>query len=162
MLFRSALNHYSVERSIYDGATLPVHVETRLVNFHFDATALQEAFDALAEEENLTDEQKGKLAAKASHISVVVRDTDRIKAICNDIVIHYRSRIAPLGLKAQIVAYDRATCVAYYDEISKLLESGEEATIVMTTAKDDPPEWEKWNLDRDQEEIGRASCRERV
>ncbi len=148
-----ALNHYSVERSIFDGATLPVHVETRLVNFHFDSTALQEAFDQLAQEENLTEEQKGKLAAKASHISVVVRDEDRINAICQDIVNHYRSRIAPLGLKAQIVAYDRATCVAYYNKISSLLQPGEEATVVMTTAKDDPQDWEKWNLEREQEAV---------
>jgi type I restriction enzyme R subunit len=148
-----ALNHYSVERSIYDGATLPVHVETRLVNFHFDAGALQEAFDTLAEEEGLTEEQKGKLSAKASHISVVVRDADRVNAVCEDIVSHYRSRIAPLGLKAQIVAYDRATCVAYYDTIKSLLNPGEEATVVMTTAKGDPEEWEKWNLEREQEAV---------
>ncbi len=148
-----ALNHYSVERSIYDGATLPVHVETRLVNFHFDAVALQEAFDTLADDEGLTEEQKGKLSAKASHISVVVRDADRVKAVCEDIVSHYRSRIAPLGLKAQIVAYDRATCVAYYDTIKTLLNPGEEATVVMTTAKGDPEEWERWNLEREQEAV---------
>ena len=146
-----ALNHYSVERSIHDGATLPVHVETRLVNFHFSAEALQKAFDDLAEEENLTDEEKGKLAAKASHISVVVRDKDRIEAICKDIVEHYRARIGPLGLKAQIVAYDRATCVAYYDAISQMLEPGEECTVVMTTSKDDPQSWERWNLEREEE-----------
>ena len=146
-----ALNHYSVERSIHDGATLPVHVETRLVNFHFSAEALQKAFDDLAEEENLTDEEKDKLAAKASHISVVVRDEDRIEAICKDIVEHYRARIGPLGLKAQIVAYDRATCVAYYDTISQMLEPGEECTVVMTTSKDDPQEWERWNLEREEE-----------
>ena len=146
-----ALNHYSVERSIHDGATLPVHVETRLVNFHFNGEDLQEAFDELADEENLTEEQRGKLAARASHVSIVVRDKARIEAVCKDIVDHYRSRIAPLGLKAQVVAYDRATCVAYYDAISALLNEGEEATVVMTTAKDDPQEWDKWNIDRDQE-----------
>jgi len=148
-----ALNRYSPERSIHDGATLPVHVETRLVNFHFSKEAMQEEFDRLAEEESLSEEQKGVLAAKASHISVVVRDKDRITAICQDIVSHYRARIAPLGLKAQIVAYDRATCVAYYDAITSLLADGEEATIVMTTAKDDPAEWDQWNLDRDQEAL---------
>jgi type I restriction enzyme R subunit len=142
-----ALNHYSVERSIHDGATLPVHVETRLVNFHFSAAALQEAFDELAKNENLTDEQKDLLAAKASHISVIVRDKDRIEAICADIVKHYRSRIGPLGQKAQIVAYDRATCVAYHNAISALLEPGEECTVVMTTMKDDPAEWDQWNMD---------------
>jgi type I restriction enzyme R subunit len=146
-----ALNRYTVERSIHDGATLPVHVETRLVNFHFNGADLQAAFDELANEENLTDEQRGKLAARASHVSIVVRDEDRINAVCKDIVDHYRARIAPLGLKAQVVAYDRATCIAYYDAISALLNEGEEAAVVMTTVKDDPQEWDKWNLDREQE-----------
>ena len=146
-----ALNHYSVERSIHDGATLPVHVETRLVNFHFNGEDLQAAFDQLADDENLSEEQRGKLAARASHISIVVRDKDRIEAVCKDIVDHYRARIAPLGLKAQVVAFDRATCVAYYDEITKLLNQGEEATVVMTTVKDDPQEWDRWNIDREQE-----------
>jgi type I restriction enzyme R subunit len=142
-----ALNHYSVERSIHDGATLPVHVETRLVNFHFGKEALQEAFDELAKSENLTEEQKDLLAAKASHISVIVRDKDRIEAICADIVKHYRSRIGPLGQKAQIVAYDRATCVASYNAISALLQPGEECAVVMTTMKGDPAEWDQWNMD---------------
>ncbi len=148
-----ALNHYSVERSIYDGATLPVHVETRPVDFHFSKEAMQAAFNILAAKENLTEEQKGFLAAKASEISVVVRDKDRVEAICHDIVTHYRSRISPLGLKAQIVAYDRATCVAYYDAISAMLKEGEEACVVMTTDKGDPADWEKWNLDREQEAV---------
>ena len=155
-----ALNHYSVERSIYDGATLPVHVETRLVDFHFDAQALQEAFDALADEENLDDDERGFLQKKAAHLSVVVRNDERVTAICNDIVTHYRERIAPLGLKAQIVAYDRATCVAYFEELQRLLQPGEEATVVMTTAKDDPPEWSQWDLDRDQEAIAKDRFRD--
>jgi type I restriction enzyme R subunit len=122
-----------------------------LVNFHFNGDDLQAAFDELADDENLSEEQRGKLAARASHISIVVRDKDRIEAVCKDIVDHYRARIAPLGLKAQVVAYDRATCVAYYDAITALLNQGEEAAVVMTTVKDDPQEWDKWNLDREQE-----------
>jgi type I restriction enzyme, R subunit len=146
-----SLNHYSVERSIHDGATLPVHVETRLVNFQFNRDELQKAFDDLADEEKLDEDQRGKLASKASDISIVVRDQDRINAVCKDIVEHYRARISPLGLKAQVVAYDRATCVAYYEAITGLLNEGEEAAVVMTTLKDDPQEWDQWNLDREQE-----------
>ncbi len=88
-----ALNHYSVKRSIHDCATLPVHVETRLVNFHVDGEALQEAFDQLADQENLDDEVRDMLAKKAAHISVVVRDLDHVGAVCDDIVPHYRTRI---------------------------------------------------------------------
>ena len=65
----------------------------------------------------------------------------RIEAVCADIVDHYRAKVAPLGQKAQVVAFDRELCVAYYEAISALLGPGEEATVVMTTAKDDPPEW---------------------
>ena len=148
-----ALNRYSVERSIYDGATLPVHVETRLVNYHLDRDALQEAFDELADEEDLDDDQKKFLTKKAAQLSVVVSDQDRIDAVCRDIVTHYRERMAPLGLKAQIVAYDRATCVAYQHAISALLGEGEESTVVMTTAKTDPDEWAEWDRSRDEEAI---------
>jgi type I restriction enzyme R subunit len=148
---QGALNHYSVERSIHDGATLPVHVETRLVNYHINSVDLQKAFDDLADEEELTEEQRGKLAIRGSHMTIVVRDIDRIQAVCKDIVTHFRARIAPLGLKAQVVAYDRATCVAYYHAITALLNEGEEATVVMTTVKDDPQDWDRWNIDRDQE-----------
>jgi type I restriction enzyme R subunit len=148
---QGALNHYSVERSIHDGATLPVHVETRLVNYHINSVELQKAFDDLADEEELTEEQRGKLAIRGSHMSIVVRDIDRIQTVSKDIVTHFRARIAPLGLKAQVVAYDRATCVAYYHAITALLNEGEEATVVMTTVKDDPQDWDRWNIDRDQE-----------
>ncbi len=146
-----ALNHYSVDRSIADGATLPVHVETRLVRYNLDLEAIQEAFDTVADEEDLTDEQQAYLTAKLSDQSVIARDPDRMDAVCSDIVDHYRSRIAPLGLKAQIVAFDRATCVAYYERISALLDDGEEATVVMSTQKTDPPEWAVWDRDRDSE-----------
>ena len=30
------LNRYSIERSITDGSSVPIHVETRLVDFHID------------------------------------------------------------------------------------------------------------------------------
>ncbi len=156
-----ALNHYSIERSINDGATLPVRVETRLVDFHFDAVALQEAFDGLAEAEGLDEQQQEMLTRKAAHLSVVVRDSDRIAVVCGDIVEHYRERIAPLGLKAQIVVYDRAACVAYHEQISALLEpGGEEATVVMTTAKGDPPEWAQWDRDRAAEAMVKERFRD--
>jgi len=145
------LNHYSVERSIHDGATLPVRVETRPVDYQIDAEALQEAFDELAEEEGLDEEEKKSLTRRAGCLSTVMLDPDRIEAVCSDIVNHYRARIAPLDLKAQVVAYDRATCVAYHEAISALLQDGEEATVVMTTAKDDPVEWDRWDRDRHEE-----------
>jgi type I restriction enzyme R subunit len=145
------LSHYSVERSIADGATLPIHIETRLVDFHIDKAGLDEAFRELAEAESLDEDESGYLARRASRVDTLMKTPARVEAVCLDIVQHYRAKIAPLGLKAQVVAFDRELCARYYEAISALLEPGEEATVVMTTAKDDPPEWAVWDRDRPAE-----------
>lgn len=146
------LNHYSVERSIADGATLPIHIESRLVDFHIDHAALDQAFAELAEAESLDEDQRGYLSRRASRVDTLMKTPARVAAVCKDVVEHYRAKVAPLGLKAQVVAFDRAMCVAYYDAISALLEPGEEASVVMTTAKDDPPSWAIWDRDRPTEQ----------
>ena len=146
------LNHYSVERSIADGATLPIHIETRLVDFHIDQTALDQAFGELAEAEALDEDERGYLARRASRVDTLMKTPARIAAVCADIVEHYRAKVAPLGLKAQVVAFDRELCVAYHEAISALLGPGEEATVVMTTGKQDPGTWAVWERDRATEQ----------
>lgn len=145
------LNHYSVERSIADGATLPIHIETRLVDFTIDKEGLEEAFDELAEQEALDEDQRGYLARRAGRVDTLMKTPDRIKAVCADIVTHYRTKVSPLGLKAQVVVFDRELCVRYHEAISALLGPGEEATVVMTTAKGDPPDWGEWDRERPTE-----------
>jgi type I restriction enzyme R subunit len=147
------LNTYSMERSIADGASVPVHVETRLVNFHLDKTALDEAFIQLAEEEHLSDEEREVLAGRAAHVKTLLLNPERIAAVCEDIVEHYLTKIAPLGTKAQVVAYDRELVVAYKTELDRLLaERGSDRTsaVVMTvgTGKDEPAGWQQYSLDR--------------
>jgi type I restriction enzyme, R subunit len=153
------LNQYSIERSIADGSSVPVHVETRLVDFHIDKEALDEAFEAMAEEEQLDDEQRELLAEKASSAKTFMRNPDRIRTVCSDIVDHYFAKVAPLGMKAQVVAFDRELCVRYHEEIGRLLaERGQDDTakaeVVMTvgTAKDEPLEWrQRYELSREAE-----------
>lgn len=148
------LNHYSVERSIADGATLPVHVESRLVDFHINSEQLDQAFAELAEVEKLTDEEQAVLAKKAGTAGALLATPVRVAAVAADIVTHWRAKMAPLGLKAQVVVYDRALCVAYHEAISALLADGEECTVVMTVSngKDaDPESWAVFSRERDSE-----------
>jgi len=150
------LNAYSIERSIADGASVPVHVETRRVDFHLAAAELDAALAALADEEELTDEQREYLVGKAGGVKTVLLNPDRITEVCTDIVDHYTAKIAPNGLKAQAVAYDRELVVAYQTEINRILaERGlpHETAVVMTvgTSKEEPPEWAAYALTRDQE-----------
>src|ERR1035438_5398979 len=102
----------------------------------------------MAGEEGLTDDERELLADRAAQARTIVRNPDRIRKVCADIVDHYLGKVAPLGLKAQVVAYDRELCVAYYDEITRLLaERGRadeaEAAVVMSTGttKDETAEW---------------------
>jgi type I restriction enzyme, R subunit len=134
------LNSYPPERSIADGATLQVITETRLADLHIDKTALDEAFDAMAEEEGLSDEEKELLARKATRLTTLLKSPERIRKVCEDIVDHFSKRIEPLGLKAQVVCYDRELCVLYQKEMARLLAErgdGWESTVVMTTRDKD-------------------------
>ena len=115
---------------------LQVITETRLVDLHIDQEALDQAFEEMAAEEGLSDDEKEVLARKAARLETLLKAPERISRVCEDIVEHYATRIAPLGLKALVVAYDRELCVLYQDEIARLLgERGEgwESTVVMTT-----------------------------
>lgn len=147
------LNTYSMERSIADGASVPVHVETRLVNFHLDKSELDEAFAQLVEEEGLSDEEREVLANKAASVKALLLNPDRIEAVCRDILDHFEDKIAPVGMKAQVVAFDRELVVAYEQTLTRLIaERGltHEVAVVMTvgTAKDEPKEWANYAVDR--------------
>lgn len=158
------INAYTPDRSIADGATLPLRVEAPRPDLFLDKESLDEAFDDMAAEEGLTEAEKEQLARKATHSKTLFKAEARVKAICADIVDHYYKRIRPLGLKAQIVAFDRELCVTYQQEIQRLLNErgdGHESTVVMTTNdKQDPDEWLVYDRDRAEEAKIKARFRD--
>jgi type I restriction enzyme R subunit len=151
------MSRYTVERSIADGATVPIHVETRLVDSHLDKERLDETFKEMADEEELTDEQREFLSGRAAQVKTILLNPDRITAVCTDIVDHYIAKVAPLGMKAMVVAYDRELVVAYEAEINRILaERGHgdwDVQVVMSvgTGKEEPQAWAKYALTRDAE-----------
>ncbi len=151
------LNAYTPERSIRDGATLQVITESRLVDVHIDKAALDEAFDEMTAEEGLSEEEKEQLARKATRFSTIMAAPERIREVCADIVEHYTTRVAPLGLKAQVVCANRDLCVAYQNEIQRLLDErgeGWQSTVVMTVGgKEDErkPDYVQYRRDRQEE-----------
>lgn len=150
------MNTYSMERSIADGSSVPVHVETRLVDFHLDKDALDEAFDAMATEEGLTDEERELLSGKAAHTKTILMNPERIQAVCADIVDHFETKVAPLGMKAQVVAFDREMVIAYETELKRLLDErglshGVAVVMSVGTSKDEPKEYAKYDLSRNEE-----------
>jgi type I restriction enzyme R subunit len=151
------MSRYTPEQSIADGFTKPVVVEPRPVEFNLRKDELDEAFDELADEENLDEDAKEFLAGKASHAGTILANPDRIAAVCRDVVEHYLTYVAPLGQKAQVVAYDQALVVAYAKAIQhELARRGSERTVGVVMhvplGKSAPKAYRQYALTDDQEE----------
>jgi type I restriction enzyme, R subunit len=140
------MSRYSFEESIRDHATLPLHFEPRLVQLHVDKDAIDEAFANLTG--HLSEEDQANLAKQAAKMAVLVKIPERVQAIVADIVQHYYEHVEPNGFKAQIVTFDRLSCVQYKQELDKLL-SPEASDIVMTVY---PSESEYKRYDRKKED----------
>lgn len=142
------MSKYSFQNSIDDGATLELEFKTVPVELKLNEEMLQKAFDELTED--ISDEEKQSLVKKTS-VEAFFTAPDRIRKVCEFIVKHYRDYIEPTGLKAQIVVYNRACCVAYKKELDLLLNDKEASTIVMHTAGDKADDYREWRRTRDEE-----------
>lgn len=137
------LSRYSFHDSIRDGATLPLHFEPRLSEVHIDQDAIDTAFKELAESRDLSEQDKISLSQRAASIEVIIRAPSRVAKIAADIAEHFQAKVEPDGFKAQVVVYDKASCVAYKEELDKYL-GPDASTIVMSKSRSDPLDWSKW------------------
>lgn len=146
------LSRYTFHDSIRDGATLPLHFEPRLSEIHIDQEAIDAAFEELAADRDLSEGDRITLSKKAASIEVLIKTPSRIAKIAADIAEHFRAKVEPEGFKAQVVAYDKASCAAYKEELDKRL-GPEASTIVMSKSRSDPSDWAKWTPGADELEL---------
>lgn len=143
------MSRYSFSDSIRDGATLPLHFQPVPIELHVDQEQLDREFEAMAEEANLSEEDKTELSRRVNMKSIMYNPT-RIRKVCEHIAKHFKEKIAPDGYKGQVVVYDRECCLMYKEVLDELL--GEEtSTIVMDTNNDKENRYRKYRRDRDQE-----------
>ena len=146
------MSKYTFQDSIDDGATLELNFREVPVELHLDEERLQEAFDEMASENDLTEEEKDQLT-RGTKVEAFFTSPKRIHEVCDHIVKHYRQYVRPTGLKCQVVVYNRACCVAYKKELDAMLaESGDETAIVMHTSGDKSDEYKEYKLTNDQQE----------
>ena len=143
------MSRYSFADSVSDKATLPLHFEPVPVKLHVDQDAIDEAFKQLADEADLTEEERSKVAQRV-RMSAIMKDPNRIRAVCEHIADHFMTKVNPNGFKAQVVCYDRECCVLYKKELDRLLGEAT-STIVMDTNNDKADEYKKWRRSRDEE-----------
>ena len=143
------MSRYSFQDSIRDKATLPLHFEAPAVKLKIDRAAIDEAFQGITGE--LGEQDRDDLAKRAAKMAVLVKNPERVRAVVEHIVNHYRTKVEPNGFKAQVVVFDRECCVLYKKVMDEL--AGPEASaVVMSSAHNDRPEWKEHLRDKDAEE----------
>ncbi len=146
------LSRYTFQDSIRDQQTRPLHFEPRLPDVHIDKENLDIAFKELANQNELSNDDRNLLSQKAAKMSVFLKSPERIERIVDDIVLHYREHVEPQGFKAMIVAPDRDGCVLYKEALDKIFDPDGSKVVISTTANDDLDFKQKWGLDKDQQE----------
>src|SRR5207248_629139 len=66
------------------------------------------------------------------NLGVLVKASERVRRICEDIATHYTTNVEPNGFKAQVVVFDRQACLLYKEALDELL--GPDASAVVMSA----------------------------
>lgn len=145
------LDYYSIQQAIDDGATLPVTYEARLSKFFIDEEAIDTGFNILTS--SVHERGKEYLAGKYSGKGAFVKHDQRIEAIAQDIVEHYKLYIQPNGFKAQIVCSDRESTAKYKEALDKLIPA-EWSEVVYSPGdpNSDSDDLKKYNTNKQKRE----------
>ena len=142
------LSKYGFEESIRDGATKELHFEPRLVDLHIDQAQIDEEFQALTAD--LTDEERDQLGKHAAKMAVLLKSPDRVQAVCADIAQHFEEKVAPNGFGAQVVTFNRESCLLYKQALDQHI-APEVSDIVMSVNSGEE-NYAPYRRDRDAEE----------
>ena len=142
------LSRYGFEESVRDGATKPLHFEPRLPELHIDRDAIDAEYQALTG--GLSDLDREQLSKTAARTAVLLKTPERVERICADIARHFQEKVAPNGFGAQVVTYDRESCVLYKQALDKVLPA--EMSDVVMTVNSGENDYAAYRRDRDAEE----------
>jgi len=144
------MSRYTFQESIRDNATLPLHFEPRLPNYHIQKEDLDIAFKELTND--LSEEDRNTLSQKATNMNVFLKSPERINAIVKDITEHFTKHVEPEGLKAMIVTPDRYACIQYKEQLDKWFPAEASEIVISTSASDDFEFKQRWAMDKDKQE----------
>jgi len=102
-VFGDYVSVYDIQRTVEDGATVPIYYESRLAKLALkedERPHLDDAFDELTEGEEL--EGREKLKTKWSALEALVGTDRRVQLIAKDLVEHFEARLEAMDGKAML------------------------------------------------------------
>ena len=149
-VFGDYISVYDIQRSVEDGATVPIYYEGRLAKLALDERErprIDPDFEEATEGEEI--ERKEKLKTRWAQLEAVVGAERRVKQIAEDIVTHFEQRLDVLDGKAMVVCMSRRICIGLYRELVRLRpdwhhddDAKGSMKVVMTGAASDPVDWQ--------------------
>ena len=149
-VFGDYISVYDIQRSVEDGATVPIYYESRLAKLALDESekpTIDPEFEEATEGEEI--ERKERLKTKWAQLEALVGTEKRLKLIANDIVTHFETRLEAMDGKAMVVCMSRRICIDLYRELVRLRpdwhhqDDGQGILkVVMTGSASDPPDWQ--------------------
>ncbi len=144
-VYENYLDLYTYSQANADGATVQVLYQYRGDEWGFEESEVDASFDALADAEDLDEDEREKLKADAARLSVIAKAPERMQAIAEDVVGYVRDKLDPAGFKAQLVAVDRAGCALYAEALIAAGLAPEEIAVIFTPkVKKDDPALRRW------------------
>ena len=149
-VFGDYISIYDIQRSVEDGATVPIYYESRLAKLALDESEkprIDPEFEEATEGEEI--ERKERLKTKWAQLEALVGTEKRLKLIAKDIVTHFETRLEAMDGKAMVVCMSRRICIDLYRELVSLRpdwhhEKDDQGIlkVVMTGSASDPPDWQ--------------------
>ena len=150
-VFGEYVDIYDMLSSRRDGNTVPIHYESRIIDFAVNADEqedLDEDLDKLLKSED--EAEKSRAVSRRGRLESVAMADDRLEKLACDLVTHWDRRLEVIDGKAMVVALARRAAVALYDEIIKLrpdwhndeLDKGV-IKVVMSSTSSDPTDVRK-------------------
>ncbi len=120
-VFGDFISIYDIQRSVEDGATVPIYYESRLAKVALDEDAhnlIDEQFEEATEGEEI--ERKDRLKTRWAQFEAIVGAEPRVRQIAADIVEHYEERLTAIEGKAMVACMSRRICVDLYRKLVRL------------------------------------------
>lgn len=119
--FQGFIDRYSIQQAVEDGSTVPIKYTSRLSK-HFIAN---QNLDQLFEDyfSDYSTEQKARIKSMFNSESLLMQASERIKAVCDDVICHFQRNINPNGFKAQVVVSSRILTKRYKYYLDNAIES---------------------------------------
>lgn len=147
--FGSYIDKYTIEQAVEDGATVPIHYESRLPNVHVKGDSLDEIFNRVFFE--FDEDTREKIKQKHVNEELILTAPERMNEIALDIVRHFESRILVNGYKAQVVAVSRLAAVKYKQLIDQYAAGQFETAVILSARQNDIKELRDHHISKEEE-----------